>query len=62
MQKTTLVIQLIRRALYAPLDVVNYLPGGAPSNLALLRFLTSLIAWLDMPLLRLKGWIYAKST
>ena len=57
-----LFIQLIRRALYAPLEVFYYLPGGPVRHLALLRFVVDLIVRIDTPLLRMKGWLYAKST
>ena len=55
-------IQPIRVVLWAPIEVLYYLPGGPVRHMALTRFLVKWIVRIDAPLLRLKGRLYAKST
>lgn len=61
------VIEACRTALYGPLELIKYLPGGVLSHMGLTRFLVKWIVTIDAPLrrelLRRRGYAeYAKST
>ena len=47
---TTPFIHNIRRALFAPLELVQYLPGGPLQHLAWLRYVVFFLVVIDKPL------------